>query len=160
MAAWREGECSCGRHMPMLLSIEGRIDDMFWTRERGIVPRVDSAFKDLPSSIVATQVAQVAVDRFEVRIIPDGKLYKPEHSDSLVHHLYDYVGRSVQIEVKTVPEIQRTSGGKLRAMVNECDDPEVRDAIAAGWNRANAENGADDIAAVSGTERQKSGKVV
>jgi hypothetical protein len=47
--------------------------------------------------------------------------------------------------VKTVPEIQRTSGGKLRAMVNECDDPEVRDAIAAGWNRANAEHGADDF---------------
>jgi phenylacetate-CoA ligase len=137
-AAWREGRCECGRAMPMLQNIEGRMDDMFYTRERGLIPRVDSAFKDLPPSIVATQVAQVALDRFEVRIVPDEAMYRDEHAQSLVKHLHDYVGREVKIEVKLLPEIARTKGGKMRAMINECDDPEVKNLIAQGWNGANA----------------------
>lgn len=137
IAAWRAGTCSCGRHMPMLLAIEGRVDDMFFTLERGIVPRVDSAFKSMPNSIIATQVAQMALDHFEVRIAPDPNLYRPEHGSSLVTHLHDYLGQSVHIEVKIVPEIRRTAAGKLCAMVNECEDVEVRSAIAEGWNTAN-----------------------
>lgn len=137
VAAWRPGSCPCGRQMPMLESVEGRIDDMFFTRERGIVPRVDSAFKSLPSSIVAAQVAQIAVNRFEVRILPDGNLYRAEHGLLLVERLRDYLGRSVVIEVKIVPAILRSAGGKMRAMVNECRDPEVRNSIVERWNASN-----------------------
>lgn len=134
LASWREGRCPCGRAMPMLTAIEGRIDDMFFTVERGIVPRVDSAFKSLPSSIVATQVAQLGIDRFEVRIIPDRDSFEAAHADVLVHNLHQYLGGSVRIESKLVDELPRAAGGKLRAMVNECSDPAVRNAIADAWN--------------------------
>ncbi len=136
LASWRGGVCLCGREMPLLRSIEGRVDDMFFTRERGVVPRVDSAFKSMPSAIVATQVAQLAIDRFEVRIVPDPAMYKPEYGLALQEHLFDYLGRSVRIDLKVVPFIRRTVGGKMQAMVNECMDPEVRNAIAQSWNLA------------------------
>lgn len=138
MATFRDGRCACGRSMPMLEQIEGRIDDMFFTHERGIVPRVDSAFKSLPNSIIATQVAQIAVDRFEARIVPDELLYRPEHGFSLVERLHDYLGPSVHIEIRLVSRLSPTAGGKLRAMVNECSDPEVTTALLENWNGANA----------------------
>lgn len=136
-ASWRGEPCPCGRSMPLLAGIEGRVDDMFYSSERGIVPRVDSAFKALPSSIVATQVAQVGPDRFEVRLIPDETTFEAVHAEILVANLRVYLGESVRIDVRRVEELPRTAGGKLRAMVNECDDDAVRQPIAEGWNREN-----------------------
>jgi phenylacetate-CoA ligase len=137
LAVLRAEPCPCGRQMPMLAEIVGRVDQMFFTHERGIVPRVDSAFKSMPGSIIATQVAQVAIDRFEVRIIPDIRSYRSEHGASLIEHLHEYLGNSVKIDLTTVGHIPRTAGGKMPAMVNECHDPQVRNAIADHWNIAN-----------------------
>ena len=137
LASWRAGKCTCGRQMPMLETIEGRIDDMFFTSERGIVPRIDSAFKSMPSAIKATQVAQVGLDHFQVRIVPDRNVYREEYADNLIDNLYDYLGQSVKIEVKLVSDIKRTPGGKLRAMVNECREKEVQNAILSNWNISN-----------------------
>ncbi len=134
---WVGSPCSCGRQMPLLGGIEGRWDDMFFTAERGIVPRIDSALKSLPASIIATQVAQVGMDRFELRIQPDRELFSRGHAESIVEHLHDYLGGAVSIEVRVLEEIQRTPGGKLRVMVNECDEPEVTHAIQEAWNRSN-----------------------
>jgi phenylacetate-CoA ligase len=137
LAVLRAKPCPCGRRMPMLAEIVGRVDQMFFTHERGIVPRVDSAFKSLPSSIIATQVAQLAIDRFEVRIIPDIRLYRPEHGASLIEHLHEYLGNSVQVDLALVNHIPCTVGGKTSTMVNECNDPQVQNAIANHWNIAN-----------------------
>jgi phenylacetate-CoA ligase len=137
LAAWRGEDCPCGRNMPLLQYIEGRIEDMFFSRERGIIPRLDSAFKSMPSAIISTQIAQLAIDRFEVRIIPDPATYKAEYGESIQEQLYNYLGRSVRIEIKLAESIKRTAGGKMPAMVNECLDPEVRNAIVKSWNIAN-----------------------
>lgn len=136
-ASWRADPCPCDRPLPLLERIEGRIDDMFFTSERGIVPRVDSAFKSLPPSIVETQVAQVGLDRFEIRLVPDRETFRPEEGETLVHNLHDYLGRGVRIDLRLLEELPRSSGGKLRAMVNECDHPTVRRAIATDWNVEN-----------------------
>ena len=135
VASWRAGTCICGRKMPMLETIEGRIDDMFFTTERGIIPRVDSAFKSMASAIKATQVAQIGLNHFQVRIVPDRDIFQEEYANTLVDHLYDYLGHSVVIDVKLVSEIQRTSGGKMRAMVNECK--EAQNEILNSWNYSN-----------------------
>ncbi|MFH1761283.1 MAG: hypothetical protein ABIA63_09310 [bacterium] len=135
IAAWRDGECKCGRKMPMVENIEGRTEDIFYTNERGVIPKVDSAFKSLPNCIKATQVAQVGKNRFEVRIVPDKETYKSFYADTLINNLHDYLGRSVDIDLKIVSEIKRTSGGKLRAQVNECMDEQMLNAIAESWNR-------------------------
>ena len=119
----------------MLETIEGRIDDMFFTIERGVISRVDSAFKNLPNAIKATQVAQVGLNQFQVRIVPDRNTYREEYADTLVENLHYYLGNSAVIDVKLVSEIQRTSGGKLRAMVNECKT--VQNDILTTLNSAN-----------------------
>ena len=121
----------------MLEFVHGRADDMFYTTERGIVPRVDSAFKSIPTSILMTQVAQVGRDCFEVRIVIDKSEYKAEYGEKLVHNLTDFLGRNVKIELKFLDQVPTTAGGKVRSMVNEykSDDGlhEIRDA----WDALN-----------------------
>jgi len=102
---------------------------------------VDSAFKSMPGSIIATQVAQLAIDRFEVRIIPDIRQYRPEHGAELIEHLHEYLGHSVQIDLTLVKDLPHTVGGKMPAMVNEWHDPQIRNAIANHWNIANVSHG-------------------
>lgn len=137
LASWSTGKCSCGRQMPLLRDVVGRIDDLFYTRERGVVPRIDSAFKGLPTSIIGAQVAQVGPDTFEVRIIPDPDLYRGEHGDLLAANLREYLGHSVYIHVKLVQNIPRTAGGKLQAMVNEWKYGEEPKALIGEWNLGN-----------------------
>jgi phenylacetate-coenzyme A ligase PaaK-like adenylate-forming protein len=108
---------------------------MFFTKDRGVIPRVDSAFKDIPNAIKATQVAQIDINNFEVRIIPDRSTYKDDYSKKLINNLHEYLGSSVNIHIKIVEEIKRTKGGKLRAMVNE--SKEVKNSILNLWNKHN-----------------------
>ncbi len=135
LASWDQSKCKCGRKLPKLKNIEGRMDDMFFTKERGIVPRVDSAFKEMPNAIKASQVAQITLNSFELRIIPDEKTYKDKYANFLVNNLHDYLGRSVKIKIKILKEINRTKGGKLRAMVNESQA--VKGEIINSWNELN-----------------------
>ncbi|HZU84345.1 MAG TPA: hypothetical protein VE987_15555 [Polyangiaceae bacterium] len=130
--------CACGRGLPLLAFVHGRVDDMFYTTERGLVPRVDSAFKSIPSCILMTQVAQVGRDSFEVRIVVDRRDYKPEHGDQLLHNLGDYLGRRVQLQLKFMDRIPTTQGGKVKAMVNECRSREELREIRAAWDQLNA----------------------
>src|SRR5262249_27224702 len=76
VASLSDAACPCGRAMPLLSSVHGRADDLFFTSSRGIVPKVDSAFKAMPAAIIGTQVAQVGMDRFEIRMKVDSGLYK------------------------------------------------------------------------------------
>lgn len=134
IASTRDGVCVCGRALPLLEQIDGRIDDMFFTVERGLVTKLDSAFKGLPNSIVAAQVAQIALDAFELRVIPDREMFEPPHAEVVVEHLREYLGRASRIEIHVVDDLPRSRGGKVRAMVNECTDPVVVKAITNDWS--------------------------
>jgi phenylacetate-CoA ligase len=137
VASLSGASCRCGRALPLLESIHGRADDLFFTSSRGIVPKVDSAFKSMPAAIIGTQVAQVGVDRFEVRMKVDPALYKPEYGEDLLHNLTAYLG-DVQMTLKFLDELPVTAGGKTRAQVNECREliGEFKD-IRSGWDARN-----------------------
>lgn len=136
LAAWAEGECTCGRQMPMLASVHGRAEDLFYTTTRGIVPKVDSAFKGMPTAIHATQVAQIGLDHFEVRMVVDDDAYRPEYGDRFADNLRKYLG-DVRIEIKKLDQIPVTKGGKVRAQVNECRDLDAFKEIRNAWDSRN-----------------------
>jgi phenylacetate-CoA ligase len=118
-AAWADGQCSCGRRTPVLAALLGRVDDMLISSERGIIPRVDSAFKGIPASIIMSQVAQVGRDRFELRLVVDNKMYIAEQGLRIRDNLGDYLGRDVEILVRVLDSLPIGPGGKIKAMSNE-----------------------------------------
>lgn len=115
MAAWREGECACGRAFPMLAGVEGRRDDVILTPEGRRVGRLDPIFKAV-SSIYEAQIVQDAPDHVRVNVV--GREMTREDEASLLHELRLRVGPSMRIDIVRVDAIPRTSRGKFRAVVN------------------------------------------
>jgi phenylacetate-CoA ligase len=109
--------CSCGRAWPVLEALVGRVDDEIVTVDGRRVGRLDPLFKGL-DGIKETQIVQVAPDRIVVNIVPDED-YAPEVGRSLANALKMRVGHDMDVELRFLDRIPRTSSGKFRAVVSQ-----------------------------------------
>jgi len=119
--------CRCGRAMPRIDEIEGRIDDLIYIPGRGFVGRFDPVFKGL-TGIYEAQIVHESLNRLLVKFVP-GKGYNQETQAALIANLRKKVGTEVSIELECVKEIPRGPNGKFRAVVSKCSDqyPRLRE---------------------------------
>jgi phenylacetate-CoA ligase len=120
IAGSRSDACACGLPFPTIEGIEGRMDDVLCTPDRGMVGRLDTVFKGLPSSIVEAQIVQTSPETVVLRLVPDRSCYLPEHARQLVRQMRSKLGQVVAIEVEEVHEIPRSANGKMRSVLNLC----------------------------------------
>ena len=109
--------CSCGRALPRLTSIEGRILDVLKTPEGKLVPGefFPHLLKDVPE-IREYQVIQRAPNRLEIVAVVSGSL--SEASRTLLQtEIGKTFGRRVNWELKPVDRIPRLHSGKRRTTV-------------------------------------------
>jgi len=118
-----KGICPCGRNMPLVKSITGRMDDQLWSKERGYVGRLGPIFKSIPSSIKEAQLVQTALDEVELKYVPDYSAFKSDHMDSVLTELKGRLGESMSIKLTELAEIPRGKNGKFRTFVREVDLP-------------------------------------
>jgi phenylacetate-CoA ligase len=110
-----QDQCSCGRSLPVLERVEGRLDDVLLTRDGRRIGRLDPVFKaDLP--IREAQIVQESLDLFKVRIVP-AQGYKPKDGEAIVKRLQDRLGR-IEVVLELVERIPRSANGKFRAVVS------------------------------------------
>ncbi|MCL4793550.1 MAG: hypothetical protein KJZ84_03260 [Bryobacteraceae bacterium] len=108
--------CPCGRSLPMLAAIEGRIDDVLITPDGRRIGRLDPVFKaDL--RIREAQIVQHEPDRVEVLVVP-GAGFSPESSRDLRSRLVARLGQQMRIEIHEVAGIPRGANGKFRAVLS------------------------------------------
>lgn len=108
--------CSCGRGLPILTSVEGRIDDVLYTIDGKQIGRLDPVFKDdLP--VCEAQIIQETLDRVRIRYVPTSD-FTPENRQSLIDRLWARMGK-VEVILEKVDKIPREANGKFRAVV--CD---------------------------------------
>lgn len=108
--------CPCGRQMPILESIEGRIEDMCVTPDGRQILRFDTAFKGV-ATIKEAQVVQEEPDRFVVLVVP-AEDYSEADSERIRQNMRLHIG-DVKSEVQLVTSIPRTSSGKFKAVVSK-----------------------------------------
>lgn len=111
--------CPTGRGLPVLNRILGRQRNMLVDRngnEYWPAFGVKSMTKIAP--IRQFQLAQVAVDRVEARLVPERPLTQDEQA-ALRAHLAERLPGSMAVELKLLEEIPRTKGGKYEDFVNE-----------------------------------------
>lgn len=112
-----ETSCACGRQMPLIERIEGRIeDDIIFVPERGFVGRMSPVFKGL-SNIIETQIVQESLDDIKVLIVPDNG-FKAEIAENLVQNMRKRLGQKVRITWETVEFIPRRPNGKFANVVS------------------------------------------
>jgi phenylacetate-CoA ligase len=115
------GDCPCGRRLPVLAQLEGRLDDVVVTPEGRRVGRLDPVFKaDLP--IREAQIVQVSRERVVLRVVPAPGFGRRDE-DVLAERLRARLGPSMEIAVERVSRLARGRAGKLRAVVSLAGAP-------------------------------------
>jgi len=115
IARWSvDQNCPCGRNMPILEGIEGRIEDLCWTPDGRQMLRFDSVFKGI-SDIKEAQVVQDSLEQFTVYVVPSAA-FGQESIDTIRQNMYSHVG-NLHINVKCINAIPRNSSGKFQAVV-------------------------------------------
>lgn len=106
--------CACGRKLPILRSVEGRVDDALLTADGRIVGRLDPIFKSgLP--ILEAQIIQEALTVIRIRYVPS-EGFSAASGQSLVARVRDRLG-AVEVVLEELEAIPRTSNGKFRAVI-------------------------------------------
>lgn len=106
--------CPCGRTLPVLASIEGRVDDVIYTADGRRIGRLDPVFKQgVP--VQEAQIVQEALDLLRVRYVPASG-FDARTEASIAERLRDRVG-PVRIEFESMAAIPRGVNGKFRAVV-------------------------------------------
>lgn len=118
--AGEEESCPCGRTLPLLLSIEGRNDDLLLTRDGRQIGRLDPIFKsDYP--IQEAQIVQKSLDVCELRLVPLAG-YDDAIGREIAVELRSRMG-DITVQVTLMDAIPRSANGKFKSVV--CELPAI-----------------------------------
>jgi phenylacetate-CoA ligase len=107
--------CSCGRLLPMLASVEGRMDDVLYTQDGRWLGRLDPVFKaNLP--IREAQIIQETLDRIRIRYVPTQN-FTAESSQVIIERLQARMG-PVNVIMEPVEKVPRGANGKFKPVIN------------------------------------------
>lgn len=109
-------DCTCGRTLPNMPSINGRSDDLVFTADGRSIGRLDPVFKaGIP--VREAQIIQRTLTSFVIKYVADPGFDK-KAAEIISDRLRERVG-DVEVILEQVNEIPRTSRGKFRAVVCE-----------------------------------------
>ncbi len=116
MAVWDEDPCPCGRSMPVLKEVIGRIEDVVVGPDGREMVRFHGIFVDQPH-VREGQIIQEELTRIRVKVIvTDG--FGDSDVQEIVHRIQQRLGAGVKVIVEPVDRIPRTSAGKFQAVVS------------------------------------------
>ena len=116
-ATLSEGECPCGRSLPLIGSIEGRVEDIIVTPEGRMVGRLDPVFKEV-HNVLEAQIVQESLDTVTVNVVR-AESYTDRDSSDLQKALHERLGSRMKVRLVFVDQIPRTRAGKFRFAVSK-----------------------------------------
>lgn len=109
-------QCPCGRTLPILLSVEGRSDDVIVTPDGRRIGRLDPVFKGgIPMR--EGQIIQESLELIRVLVVPANE-FTAQHEQELIEAVRERLG-NIEVQIERVREIPRTANGKFRAVVSK-----------------------------------------
>lgn len=109
-----ETGCGCGRGLPVLRPVEGRLDDVLYARDGRRIGRLDPVFKaQLP--IRGAQIVQESLDLVRVRLVR-APGYSEADGRAIIARVRERMG-DVRVELQEIAELPRSTNGKFRAVV-------------------------------------------
>jgi phenylacetate-CoA ligase len=120
LASPSDENCLCGRELPLLSSIYGRIADTIQTPDGKLISGI--FFPHLLKEfgwIEQFQVIQKELDRLHVKLIVSDQQDAESNLTRLRQEILAVLGNDVRLEVEFVNEIPRTATGKHRTVISE-----------------------------------------
>lgn len=115
--------CSCGRSLPILSAVDGRVDDTLYTVDGRRVGRLDPVFKSR-FPIREAQIIQDALDLVRLRYVP-GPGFSHADGEAIAVRIRDRMG-PVKVVLEQVDSIPRTNNGKFRAVICNLSAEDLR----------------------------------
>ena len=114
--------CSCGRGLPLLESVEGRVHDLLHRPGGGYLPGefFPHLFKECPG-VRQFQVIQSAVTQLKINIVPGSK-FSDRDLDIARAHIRGELGAEMEVQFHVAEEIEPTPSGKHRFTICEIPD--------------------------------------
>ena len=121
LAVMSDSLCACGRSLPLLQKLEGRVQDSIATSDGRTISGLFFAhmFKDCPD-VRVFQIHQLSTDRLLVVVVlaREADFISRSRIERLVHR---HLGSSMTIEFEVREQIPLTPGGKRRIVVSHLD---------------------------------------
>ena len=117
--------CACGRGLPILRSVEGRLDDVLYSPDGRAVGRLDPIFKS-GSGLSEAQIIQEKLDLIRVRYVPD-PAFTAKDAELIKERVRQRMG-AVNVVLEQVDAIPRGTNGKFRAVVSNLSAAEREEA--------------------------------
>jgi len=116
--------CPCGRQMPVLQEVIGRLEDTVYGPDGRRMVRFHGIFTDQPN-IREGQVIQESLTHIRVRVVPKSG-FGPSDKQDIIYRIQQRLTDKVKVTLELIPHIERTSHGKFRAVVSNLSEEELR----------------------------------
>jgi phenylacetate-CoA ligase len=113
--------CQCGRSLPLIASVDGRIGDVLYTKDGRHISRFGAVFKE-DLAICEAQIVQETLDCVQVNYVPTSA-FTSRHHEVIVQRVKERMGE-IEVVMNPMPEIPRGANGKFRVVI--CKIPGVR----------------------------------
>lgn len=120
LATSRADDCPCGRGLPLLGEVHGRIPDTIQTPDGKLISGIffPHLLKEF-AWIEQFQVTQKELDRLQLKIVTSTPAEAERGLPALRQEILGVLGNAVRLDVEFVNEIPRTASGKHRAVLSE-----------------------------------------
>ena len=115
VASWDPQPCACGRQMPVLKEVVGRIEDVVVGPDGRQMVRFHGIFVG-QDHVVEGQIIQEALDRIRVKVVPAAAFDQTDAAD-IERRVRQRLGE-VTVIVEPVESIPRSANGKFKAVVS------------------------------------------
>ncbi len=107
--------CNCGRGLPLLERVTGRVADFLIRRDGSQVAGISMIERTLTliAGIKQLQIVQEDIDRFQVNVVPDWR-FSSESQVTLQAEFADTFGKDVDVAIVIVQAIDRLPSGNYR----------------------------------------------
>ncbi len=123
LAKWGTQACSCGRSMPVIDEVVGRIEDVVVGPDGRQMVRFHGIFIAQPN-VIEGQIIQEALDLIRVKVVATNNFSKHDVED-IMGRIQQRLGDQVRVVVEVVPEIPRTKAGKFQAVISRISNSNV-----------------------------------
>ncbi len=111
--------CACGRGLPRLTRLEGRLTDLFVTRDgRWLSVHHFTGFFGHMPEVDAFQVIQHDYEEVEVKLVANERFTR-EHEKAIRETFGNYLGPNIHLTLTYVDAIAPTPAGKRRFFISE-----------------------------------------
>jgi phenylacetate-CoA ligase len=116
-----DGSCACGRSLPLMHIVQGRVQDMIITRSGRHLTGVFFAHLLKQLDVQRFQVVQDSIDTIDFSIVP-GPGFGPVQLAYVERKLNDYTGRELQVRMHLTACIPVSPSGKHRVTISHVRD--------------------------------------